>query len=639
MTFRQFAFNNIRRNARQYISYFLSSMFAVTIFFMYAVVMFHPDVMNSDLRKSVQYGITAAEIIIFTFSFLFVLYSTGTFIKSRQKEFGLLTTLGISRSQLNRLLFIENSIIGFLSIVSGILLGAILSKVFLLTFSNILDLNEPLSYFISPLAVAITAGSYFVMFELNILFVLLTIRTKSIMELFRGAKAAKKMPRFSWFLSFLSLILIGSGYYLAWTADLLTIVQRMFPILLLVIPGTYFFFTQLSVALASMLKKRKALYYRGTNILTFSDLIYKIKDNARILFFVSILSAVAFTSSGVLFGAFYGLKEETEKYTPNTLSFTSKGNGEIIQEKVKLINKELTEKGIPYSGHYSRIVHGRVPDFNGKEISFRILSLSDFQTYQSLNQMDETQLQENEAILLLNAISAKQFPDEVTVNVSNYEETFSLKKIQNTVLNSRFFGGYLLVLPDSQYAQLEQVSDPSQTVHFHAIEIENWTNYLDEIQGLLQTYNLEHLKFTDTDQVYIENQAEMYTSLKQGFGLTLYFGIFISVLFFLAAGSILYFRMYQDIDQDLSRYRSLYKIGLTRKEMKQIATRELSFLFFVPIIMAIIHSGFAFKALQNMLSASVLFPSLVIFGSFLAIHLVNFMFVRNIYITKLKKVM
>lgn len=97
MTFIQFAFNNVKRNTRAYLSYFLSCMFSVMVFFMYAVAVFHPDIAEYEFRDIVQRGIIASEVIIYGFSFLFVLYSTGSFIKSRKKEYGLLTTLGISK--------------------------------------------------------------------------------------------------------------------------------------------------------------------------------------------------------------------------------------------------------------------------------------------------------------------------------------------------------------------------------------------------------------------------------------------------------------------------------------------------------------------------------------------------------------
>lgn len=276
MTFKQFALNNVKRNTRQYLSYFLSCMFAVTVFFMYAVVMFHPDISNNEFRDTMQRGIIVNEVIIYVFSFLFVLYSTGSFIKSRKKEYGLLTTLGISKSQLNRMLVLENTIIGLASIVAGLLLGALLTKLFLMVFSTVLGIDQILPFYLSFKAIGLTALLFFVMFEVNSFAVVWALRTNSVMEVFRGAKSPKKVPKFSWILSTLSIAAIGVAYYLAFTADFISIIYRMAPILALIIPGTYFLFTQFSIAFTNQLKRRKGFYYKGLNLLTVSDLTYKI---------------------------------------------------------------------------------------------------------------------------------------------------------------------------------------------------------------------------------------------------------------------------------------------------------------------------------------------------------------------------
>lgn len=97
MTFRQFAFNNVRRNARAYGAYFLSSAFAVMIFFTYAMFIFHPEMEKPEFRMFILRGVELAEYIIFFFSFLFILYSVSAFLKAPQQEFGILMIQGMSR--------------------------------------------------------------------------------------------------------------------------------------------------------------------------------------------------------------------------------------------------------------------------------------------------------------------------------------------------------------------------------------------------------------------------------------------------------------------------------------------------------------------------------------------------------------
>lgn len=82
------------------------------------------------------------------------------------------------------------------------------------------------------------------------------------------------------------------------------------------IVGTYFFYTQLSVFLLKMFKKNKRFYWNHTRLITISDLAYRMKDNARMFFMVTIVSTVAFCAIGTL-SAMGGSKN----YSTNVLKF------------------------------------------------------------------------------------------------------------------------------------------------------------------------------------------------------------------------------------------------------------------------------------------------------------------------------
>nr|WP_259548662.1 hypothetical protein [Heyndrickxia oleronia] len=85
MSFRQLAWNNVKRNSRAYAAYFLSSTFSVMIFLSYAVFMFHPELKKTEMGQTAQVGMKTGEYVIFFFSLLFVLYSISAFLKARKK--------------------------------------------------------------------------------------------------------------------------------------------------------------------------------------------------------------------------------------------------------------------------------------------------------------------------------------------------------------------------------------------------------------------------------------------------------------------------------------------------------------------------------------------------------------------------
>ncbi|WP_353053525.1 ABC transporter permease, partial [Bacillus thuringiensis] len=137
MTFWQFAFKNVTRNSRAYFAYFVSSSFSIAVFFSFAVYLFHPKLQNFDMTSEISGLMIFSEVVIVFFSFFFLLYSIGTFLKVRKKQFGVLTILGISRKQLHRLVFMENMLIGILSIFFGMQFGVVFSQFFLLVTAKL----------------------------------------------------------------------------------------------------------------------------------------------------------------------------------------------------------------------------------------------------------------------------------------------------------------------------------------------------------------------------------------------------------------------------------------------------------------------------------------------------------------------
>lgn len=250
MNFRQFAINNVVRNKRIYLAHFLSSTFSVMIFFTYALLLFHPD-LKAGLKGSsgtvtllANQGFVIAEIIIFIFSFLFLLYSVGSFLKTRKKEFGIFLIIGMTRKQMNRLLFMENMCIGLASIITGIGLGIIFGKLILLICGSMLAVENSLRFYFPLKSIALTAGAFLLLFVVIAMSSSLLIRKGTLIDLVKSEEKPKPEPKASRLLALLSVLLIGGGY-----AGVFTFVwiSFSFPLLLasvvVVIAGTYFLFT------------------------------------------------------------------------------------------------------------------------------------------------------------------------------------------------------------------------------------------------------------------------------------------------------------------------------------------------------------------------------------------------------------
>jgi putative ABC transport system permease protein len=640
MTFRQFAFNNVKRSFGRYAAYFFSSAFAVTVFFMYASFIFHPDVVNGTIRPSVRRGMVSAEVIIFLFAIFFTFYSTSSFLKMRKKEFGLLTLLGITRRQLNKLIVVENTIIAILSIITGISFGALFTKIFLMMFSVILDLESPLSYYIDWKAIALTAFLFFVLFETITVMTLVTIRSNKIIDLLKAAKQPKKPPFYSIWLSLLALACLAAGYYLAYSSDIIKMMKRVLPILGLVIIGTYFLYTQASIGLLRFYTKQKRSYYRGTNLVTAAELTYKLKDNARILSIVTILTAVTFTSTGVLANLYFGKKAETEARFPHAIALVAKNGLGQFEEKVQIINNLLQEENIHFTNHQAQLIRVYNPyklnDHVMQNIS--LISVSDYNKFADLAHQPHISLPTNTAAYMYPTPDKGYEPikgKNIALSIKNSNKIVQLKlnkPVYQPVLNPTTHVGYILIVHDHLFNEFKNLATKDTTQYYFGVSYKDWEDKKAVVQKLDDKIQKDKI-------IDYNTRLESFEIMREFFSLTFFIGFFISILFFLAADSILYLKLYNDLEQDLKQYLSLAKIGLTLKEMKQIAAKQVAILFFVPFAIATVHAGFAFKMLQNMVSGSVLKTSVLVIVIFLVVQLIYYFFIRSLYIKKIAKVM
>lgn len=354
MTFQRFAFNNIIRSKRTYAAHFLSSSFSVMVFFTYSLLLFHPDLQGELVSTSKTMsllgtmGMQISQYLIFVFSFFFLLYSVSSFLKTRKKEFGILIMHGMTPAQLNKLIFLENMLIGIASIMFGILIGLIFAKLNLLASENILAMDKGLPFYVPIKAVFMTTGAFLTLFLVISLFTSKMVKGNKLIDLMKSEEKPKPEPKASKGLAFLSVIFIGLGYGCVFYF----VLERNFimPYLLggvvLVVIGTYFLFSQLSVYVIRVLKKRDKVFFNKTNILTISELAYRMKDNATMFFMLAIVSAVAFTGIGTCLAM--GNKGLTEMTNPFAFTYTSLGENQQEEEHITEIKKQLTRSNFSY---------------------------------------------------------------------------------------------------------------------------------------------------------------------------------------------------------------------------------------------------------------------------------------------------
>lgn len=641
MSFRQFAFNNVRRNARAYFAYFLSSSFMVMVFFTYALFIFHPDINRTDLGANVQMVMQVMEYIIFVFAFLFVLYSIGSFLKARNKEFGILTILGATQGQLGRLVFVENMIIGLLAILTGLLSGLLLSKLFLALSARMIGI-EQLGLYVPVKALLLTVGSFALLFIVISAFTLFFINRNRVLELLKGSSKPKKEPKASIWISLLGIALLAAGYF--------EIDKSLMTAAVTGIAGTYFFFTQITVLAFRLLKRSRKLTWRGTNLIWISEMAYKIKDNAQILFMVTVVTSIC--CMAVAFIMSVNVRSQNvylEDPYPIRYFVNEPGQAEA---ELKLVRQKLDKKGIVYHTFMTESYRAQA---SGRKLDVSVMPADSYQHIaDALGLKQAGDLKGEQTVLVQTDKQAANNPGwspHTTVKLNAPSANLEImNEIRTKQEVSPVPGTSMLIVSRELYTELirqipESKSFWKQTAHIFMVP--SWTgkkaperkNEEYRVGLELEQWGYDRMSTGQSSNLMMV-RGGTYANHEQSVSMMSFVGIFIASLLSVCSASFLYFKLHSELRQDQRMYTSMSKIGLRDVEMGKSSVIQIAMLFFIPILVSAIQTLVVLNRVREGFDLDdVNQPVLIASAAFLIVQAVYFALVSSRYIQKLKRVM
>ncbi|HDR7003001.1 TPA: ABC transporter permease [Bacillus cereus] len=623
------------------------------VFFSFTVYAYHPrlqSVQSFQERDPLMNLASTAQLVIVMFSFFFLLYSIGTFLNVRKQQFGILTILGISQRQLKRLLFTENMIIGILSIFIGIQGGLVFSNFFLLVTSKLTSAKGLYLYWPTE-AIIVTTVTFIILFLIVSTFTPMFIRTRKTAHLIKGNKKMPAEKRPSILISLFALICLGLCYYIAgYPQGYVTeknvqngsVFFIMLSILPLVIVGTYLFFSQTFLLFIYILKKRRKFYLKQINMLWISDLVSRTRSNINVLFIVSMLSALAFTIIIGLFAANNNTKASVLERYPVPFTYTSEGDNSLEQKHISTIETELTTNNFLYKKYKFTVLK----DTASKE-DIMLMKMSDYNAIAKQLKRPEITIDSTEVYIisrhspeLLDLVS-NPFAKQNTITLGSNKKEFHIKGFINKGIEPSFAFPHLAVVQDYVF---DNMIPHIETTVIYNYFVENWEN------AIVPTKNMLRVISGDTREFYEKHTEEkapvpffIHTATDEliygkGNAVAQFFiWAFLGFIFFIGAASVLYFRMYNDLTTERQKYITITKLGLTESEMFRSATIQLGILFFVPYIVAGVHTLFAVKFLQSMFSFSLLKETCIVLTFFGIIEIIFFFLIRSLYINKLSQ--
>lgn len=605
------AFTNLKGNRRVYLPYLLSSVGIIMMF--YSI-----NALGQGIDQGALYGGTTVAsmmglgvFVIGLFAVLFLFYTNSFIIKRRKKELGLYNILGMEKRHIAHILFRETLLIAVCSLALGLGLGIVFSRVLFWLLGLLLGTDLAVAFVIPVSAITSTLGLFGLIFLLTLCYNLLQVKLSKPIELLHGGETGEREPKAHWFLAVLGALLLGTGYTMAVTIqDPLSALVFFFVAVILVILGTYLLFITGITAMLKLLKKNKRFYYKTNHFTALSGMLFRMKQNAAGLasicvLFTALLVTVSTTFS--LYTSMDGLLRA--RYPRNVLVSVCDANQEAKDMVRSAVNQKSQELGLALENVVDRegwnITTARVGNtLHTQEVSLEtcavvnIFTQSEFERF-SGQQVD---LAENQVLLF---DPANTFPEEDTLHIDDktYEIVPSDYVMPEASTLAQIYEMYYLVVRDETVVENILAPSGSDTFPIYSYDFDVAGGDPEDIAALREA--LGTVDFSGPGVEYaallFEDSATSRQSFMELYGGLFFLGLFLGVLFLLGTALIIYYKQVSEGYDDARRFNIMQKVGMSHKEVKQSIHSQILLVFFLPLVMAVLHLAFAFPMLEKIL--------------------------------------
>lgn len=586
------AWSGIRKNKRLFVPYILAAAGTAAVFY----IMFY--LASGDLLDGMRGGMTAQStlslgvFVIVAFALLFLFYCNSFLVRRRYKEFGLYSILGMNRKNISRVLAWETLLTALLSLIGGIFIGALLSKLAEMIFLHMLG---------GTAVELVHSESY-------------------------GEKPVKANP----VLGIAGVILLSAAYILAVSIkEPLQALTIFFIAVIMVIVGTYLVFISGSVLLCKILQKNKRYYYTPRHFVSVSSMTYRMKRNGAGLASICILATMVLVTISSTCCLYFGMVDSVNARYPRDINVTFgyDASTSLTEEKADALSDKLvaalgdTERKnildfrqLSMSGVFENDVFDISERFSGSSniidygriANLRIVSLSD---YNRISGKSET-LAENE--VLLHALRTDY--GLKTISLGSVE-TFTVKKTLDAMPLADGSGAEIsptitLVVSDFDNTAERLVDGAGEYV----VRLKWICDFdcSDELEDQDKVCNMiaaasENGEFSDKDgssgwqYLSYESRAAEYADFAAVYGGLFFLGVTLSLVFICAAVLIIYYKQLSEGYEDAQRFEIMQKVGMTKQEIRRSINSQLLTVFFLPLIFAGLHLAFAFPFIRKIL--------------------------------------
>lgn len=616
--YRKLAVTNLKNNRKTYVPYILTAVLTVMMFYMMDALSRTEGLGTETMEVVLAYG----RGVIVVFAVIFLFYTNSFLIKRRKREIGVYHILGMGKRHIAKMLLTETLITAVAGIGGGLLLGIAFGKLLYLAFLKLLQAHTSLKFEVSVPAVTDAVLLFLAIFLLTLCYNLLQIRLANPVELLRGSSQGEKEPKTKVLLAIAGFALLGTGYGIAVvTESPLEAISSFFLAVICVILGTYALFVAGSIAVLKILKKKKSYYYQAKHFTTVSGMIYRMKQNAVGLANICILSTMVLVMVSTTLSLYAGMDDilryrfpreygvrlfmtspELETMTEDVIREETAGHSVTIDPDTELSYHQGSAAGILGTDGFDLKTE---TDYTISALGeIYLIPVADYNSMEGKN----VSLEPDEVLAYSTGEDWKK--DTMRIGSKEYQVAGTIDGLKVEPKNrSRVTDAFYLILSDEQEIEsiLKEAWEGSDMAE-EWIEQQSSVEYVHffDLEGKEADCTAAEQAITDrlvsqVPGIQCESRQQSRDSFYDLYGAMFFIGIYLGVLFLIAAVLIIYYKQISEGYDDKERFQIMQKVGMDQREVRRTIRSQVLTVFFLPLAMAVLHVAVAFQVIKKLM--------------------------------------
>lgn len=594
MIFRDFVIKSVKKSIRKYTAYLGSVLFCVI-----SLVIYFSIKLNDNFKEVFESRLISAlynigVIILIAFVLFFIIYSLVAFLRFRSKEFGIYLSIGMNKKDIIKLLITENTLVIFLALVLGIPIGAGISKLLEQFVGRILGYESLPSNFV--------IDGYLITIAIFILITIVVdsaaaiyIKKSNLLDLISKDRKVKR-HKAHWILGLIGVFLILIGFSIL--SNLMRMdrsevidynsyyIKSMVRFIAISGVGLYLTLINMGASIIVFLKKKKDFYVK--RLLLISEMNFKFSQNNKIIYISTLISLLVIVLISSAFSLYADEIRKVEGDQPYHLMYLVNDNEEKINEIIKRNSevKVVEEKNIDflYLPNSLNVLN------EGREIKGGERIIISEEAYNKLTG-EGLKLNKNEVInVALDNLPIRQeqsFYNHIRIDCENRSFKLSFKgEKRKCIINSGIVSEkFVYVVDNHSYEQLKLNTSQGNIGGFRLINFNSWENS-EKLVNKIKPFISINSRFNFEKNII--SRLEYRNDIRKVNLSRLFIVSFMGAIFIIAIGGISYFKMLTEINDEVTKYKALIRIGISQSQIRKLVRMQQALVLFTPVVLGII---------------------------------------------------